>query len=107
MRLTLILNHVKRHYWGKGWGQKPGRDTTIRMFKIQWRAKSKRKIFECNQSLPPNVTVEDANEFVKTCLRQELCENKEPTPHEKVFPWPYSQRPLKGFIFIYKYLLFI
>lgn len=97
MRLTSSLNHVQRYFWGKGWGQKPGRDKTAFNFKIQWKAKSKRKIFECIQTLPPDVTVEDANQFVKNSLHQEFNPKSSIDFKEKVNPWPHSRRPLRGF----------
>ena len=95
MRLTLVLNHGKRYYWGKGWGNKPGRDKTNFLFKEQWKAKSKRQIFECYQTLPPNAAVEDANQFVKNCLNQEFKQNSD-DGNRKEYPWPHSQRPLKS-----------
>ena len=94
MRLTTPLNHVQRYYWGKGWGSKPGRDKTHFNFKIQWNAKSRRKVYEYPQTLPPNVTVEDANQYIQNCLHQEFGGQR--SLEEKVHPWPYAPRPLKG-----------
>jgi hypothetical protein len=97
MRLTQVLNHAKYYYWGKGWGQKPPKDTSVRQFKIQWKAKSKRPIFECFQTLPEGVTaeaVEEPNAYVQKAFRQSLRTSDE--SYDKSFPWPYSQRPIKG-----------
>jgi hypothetical protein len=94
MRLTKVLNHAKYYYWGKGWGNKPHKDTSVRQFKIQWKAKSKRPIFEFAQTLPEGVTVEDPNSYVENAFRQSLRTSDE--SYDKSFPWPYSQRPIKG-----------
>lgn len=94
MRLTQCLEApIKRYWWGKGWGNKPWKDISHRMFKIQWKTKGRRKIFEHRQSLPPNAVVEDANQVVKTALQKEF--SSEETV-QKELPWPHSSRPIKG-----------
>ena len=94
MRLTnCVRAPIKRHWWGKGWGSKPWKDISVRLFKEQWKAKSKRPIFEHYQSFPADATIEDANEFVKLNFRREIGSE---VAEEKQLPWPYSSRPVKG-----------
>ncbi|XP_054153424.1 uncharacterized protein LOC128952113 [Oppia nitens] len=97
MRLTPpSLTKIPLFWWGKGWGHKPGRNKTHFLFREQWKAKSRRKIEDYEQTLPKGVTVEDPNKFVVDAMREELSPIR--TAEElKEFPWPFSNRPIKGF----------
>lgn len=91
MRLTRPLQHMKRFWWGKGWGHRPIKDNDAFLFREQWKAKSKVKLQVVQQTLPEGVVPIDPNKFVKEEMNKEY-----ETVQDFTLPWPYSKRPIKG-----------
>lgn len=91
MRPTIPLNHAKYFWWGKGFGNKPGKNTDSYYYKLQWKTKSKRLLDVVEQTLPEGVVPIDANDYVKKALHSELGQFQ-----NFKLPWPYSPRPIKG-----------
>lgn len=91
MRLTIPLQHAKKFWWGKGWGNKPRKNTDSYYYKRQWNSKRRRTLDVIEQTLPPGATPVDPNVFVKAEFNKEFGERS-----DFILPWPYSKRPVKG-----------
>lgn len=92
MKLTIPLQHAKKFWWGKGWGNKPRINTDNYYYNRQWSSLRRRTLEVIEQTLPPGVTPVDPNAFVKTEFNREFRNEIK----DFVLPWPYSQRPVKG-----------
>ena len=92
MRLTNVLQHGKRFWWGKGWGNKPRKDKDPYLFSKQWKKGHQRPLEVIEQKLPEGVTPVEPNSYLKKELFKEMYGEQKPF----VLPWPYSKRPVKG-----------
>ncbi|KAH9401338.1 39S ribosomal protein L37, mitochondrial [Tyrophagus putrescentiae] len=91
MRLTIPLHHAKTFWWGKGWGNKPRKNTDNFYYRRQWNSKRRRTLDVIEQTLPPGATPIDPNVYVRTEFNKEFADRP-----EFILPWPYSKRPVKG-----------